>query len=73
MDMVDENAVPDRGRVIDARARFPGLVNRAEYPCRECGKEGTALFPPHVDRRRRKPWPQPYWLCAECDTADAAP
>lgn len=44
--------------VIDARHRFKQLP-----PCRECGQPGTTIVLPRVDHRRRKPWPQPYWLC----------
>lgn len=47
--------------VIDARARFAGI----EHRCRDCDQPGVAIVFPHVDHRRRKPWPQPYWLCAE--------
>ena len=56
-------ATLNRGQLIDARDRFRGPVH--EHPCRECGEEGTALVLPHIDHRRRKRWPQPYWLCSE--------
>lgn len=43
--------------VLDAKTRFG--------PVCHCGKVGTAVVFPHVDHRRKKPWPQPYWLCDE--------
>lgn len=42
--------------VIDARTRF-GLT------CRRCDQPAAVIVYPHVDHRRRKPWPEPYGLC----------
>jgi hypothetical protein len=46
--------------VIDARDRF---TKRANHQCRDCARPGVTFVLPRVDHRRRKPWPQPYWLC----------
>lgn len=51
-------------RVIDARARFAQRRKAARTgTCRFCSKPGTTVVLPRVDHRKRKPWPQPYWLC----------
>lgn len=55
--------VPGVGaQIIDARARFRG--SGAHHACRECGEPGTVVVLPRVDHRRKKPWPEPYWLCS---------
>lgn len=33
--------------------------------CRVCGRSAVTVCFPHIDHRRRKPWPQPYGLCGE--------
>ncbi len=51
------------GQVIDAHDRFTQPATPQQHPCRECGHPARQLVLPHVDHRRRKPWPKPYWLC----------
>jgi len=51
------------GNVIDARDRFGRSGGSAS--CRECGAVANVYVMPKVDHRRRRPWPQPYWLCDE--------
>lgn len=57
-----------RAHVIDARNRFQ--KTKSSESCRECGEPGSTIVLPDVDHRRKKPWPQPYWLCNKHSTED---
>ena len=66
----EADSFADGGQVIDARDRF--WESGDMHPCRECGEPGTTVVLPHVDHRRRKPWPQSYWLCSQ-HSSEAVP
>lgn len=70
-ELLDDTTAHSGGRVIDAHDRF--TKTEPQQLCRECGQPATHLVLPHVDHRRRKPWPKPYWLCStHADTAETA-
>lgn len=55
---------PAGGQLIDAHSRFTTPPRPQQPRCRDCDEPGIHYVMPHVDHRRQKPWPQPYWLCA---------
>lgn len=66
---VDCNGVDRQlGKVIDAHNRFRSTGRDPQ--CRECSEVGTVIVIPNIDHRRKKPWPQTYWLCDEHAEAD---
>ena len=51
------------GELVEASSRF-----RPDGPrCRFCPAPATVVHFPHVDHRRRGPWPESIWTCAEHD------
>jgi len=65
-EIIDLDAPPTEpagGQLIDAHDRFTTAPQRPQPRCRDCDQPGILYVLPHVDHRRRKPWPQPYWLC----------